>query len=87
MLTWIIDRCEDRIGANETPIGFLPRAEDLNTEGLDLDPGTLDALLSVDHQAWKAELDSLDEYFKEFGSKLPELLIAERDKVAAALDG
>ncbi|HHQ13398.1 MAG TPA: phosphoenolpyruvate carboxykinase (GTP), partial [Chromatiales bacterium] len=85
VLSWIIDRCEDRVGATETPIGFLPRPEDINTEGLEIDKDTLSALLSVDHSAWREEMQSLGEYFSEFGSRLPELLAAERDKVTAAL--
>ena len=65
MLRWIIDRCEKRAGATETPIGFLPKADDIDTNGLDIDAATLQALLSVDTAQWQQEMVSVGEYLFE----------------------
>src|SRR5690606_17476626 len=47
VLAWMLERCSGRGGAVESAIGFLPRASDLNLSGLNLAPGTLDALLAI----------------------------------------
>ncbi|MDH4073280.1 MAG: phosphoenolpyruvate carboxykinase (GTP), partial [Gammaproteobacteria bacterium] len=62
VLRWIMERCEDRGGAIETPIGFLPRPGDIDTTGLDIDDETMDALLAVDTTQWQEEMDSVGEY-------------------------
>ena len=51
VLRWIIERCEGRAHAVDTPIGALPLPEDIDTTGLDMQPGDLEALLSVDKEA------------------------------------
>src|SRR5690606_20398771 len=65
VLSWIIDRCEGRAQAQETPIGYLPRGEELNRDGLALDEATLQTLLSVDADAWRAEVQSISDYLDE----------------------
>jgi len=71
VLRWIIDRCEKRVAANETPIGFLPLAEDIDTAGLKIDSNTMASLLKVDAEQWREELEMVGEYFDEFGDRLP----------------
>jgi phosphoenolpyruvate carboxykinase (GTP) len=56
VLRWIIDRCDDRVGAKETPIGFLPNDGDIATEGLDVSEETMSALLSIDIGQWRDEI-------------------------------
>ena len=56
VLDWIIDRCEGKVDAVETPIGYLPKAEDINLEGLDMTTDDLEKILDVDKDAWKEEL-------------------------------
>jgi phosphoenolpyruvate carboxykinase (GTP) len=85
VLRWIVDRCENRVGARETPIGYLPEAADIDTRELDVSPEILDALLSVDTAQWKKEMDSIGEYFASFGDRMPERLLHEHEKVVSAL--
>ncbi len=74
VLEWIIDRCEGKADAVETPIGFVPKAEDINTEGLDIDTDTIKGLLQVDKDLWAKEVDGIKEFYAQFGDKLPEEL-------------
>jgi phosphoenolpyruvate carboxykinase (GTP) len=85
VLGWIIDRCTGRLPANETPIGFVPRAGDLNLSGLTLDSATLGQLLDVDRSAWHAEIDDVGRYLDEFGGRLPPALRDQQRLVKRAL--
>jgi phosphoenolpyruvate carboxykinase (GTP) len=85
VLRWIIDRCENRVSAKETAIGFLPEAADIDTAGLDIDSDTLESLLNVDKAQWKKELETIGEYFDEYGDRLPEELRKEQQKALADL--
>ena len=85
VLQWIVDRCEGRVDAKETPIGFLPNDNGIDTTGLDLDPATMSSLLNVDAEQWRAELNTVGEYFDEYGDRLPEELRNEQKKALAAL--
>lgn len=77
VLEWIIKRCEGKADAVETPIGYLPRPEDINLEGLDMDMETLKKILTADNEKWTAETKEIEEYYKIFGDKLPAELRAE----------
>ena len=74
VLNWILDRCEGKADAKETAIGYLPKAEDLDLTGLDIDAATLEELLSVDKDVWAGEIDGIREYFAQFGDKLPKAI-------------
>ena len=76
VLNWIIDRCEGKADAEETAIGFLPKAEDIDLTDLDFDLETLKSILSVDKEAWDAEAADITEYFKKF-DRLPAELAAQ----------
>jgi phosphoenolpyruvate carboxykinase (GTP) len=86
VLRWIIDRCEDRVGANETPIGFLPNAADIDTTDLDISDEALNALISIDRDQWRAEIESVGEYLDSYGDRLPESLRQQQQQIAAALE-
>jgi len=86
VLEWIIERCEGRAGAEETAIGFLPHAGDINTNDLDLDPAILEELLTVDSEQWRAEMASVLEYLESYGDRLPEELRVQQKMIADALD-
>jgi len=86
VLRWIIARCENRVGANETPIGLLPNAEDIDTTGLNISAEALQALTSIDRAQWHAELESVGEYLESFGDRLPDALRQQQKKVAAELE-
>ncbi len=71
VLMWILDRCEGKVGAVETPIGYEPKPEDINIEGLDIDLDTIKGLLNVDVDLWKEEAKGIEEFYAKFGDKLP----------------
>lgn len=87
VLDWIIKRCEGTVDAQETAIGYLPKPEDLNLEGLEdqVTPEVLDKLLAVDIDLWKDEVKEMREYYKQF-KRLPKALAEELDKLEARLD-
>ncbi len=85
VLQWIIDRCAGRAGAEDTPIGFLPRREDLDLRGLEQLNGALDTLLAVDAEGWRNEVAEIGSYLDSFGERVPETLRAEHAKVRARL--
>ncbi len=85
VLRWIIDRCAGRAGARETAIGFLPRADDLHLQGLDIDSGVVDSLLGVDEASWRREMAGIAEYFGKFGERVPAELLDEHRRVLGSL--
>ncbi len=70
VLMWILDRCEDKVDADEVAIGYVPKAEDINIEGLDIDVDTVKELLSVDKAVWQEEAAGIKEFFAKF-DRLP----------------
>ncbi len=75
VLLWILDRCEGKADAVESAIGYLPK--DIDTTDLDISAETLKELLSVDKDVWNEEIAGIEEYFAQFGDKLPEEIKAE----------
>ncbi|HEY3186640.1 MAG TPA: phosphoenolpyruvate carboxykinase (GTP) [Solirubrobacteraceae bacterium] len=71
VLEWVFRRCDGEAEAVETPIGLVPDEGTLNTDGLDLTPDALQALLGVDTEALKAELTQVREHLAKFGEHLP----------------
>ena len=79
VLEWIINRCEGKADAVETPIGFVPKAEDINLEGLDFSIDTLKSILEVKKDQWVKESEGITEFYKKFGDKLPTELKEQLD--------
>ncbi|WP_411155937.1 phosphoenolpyruvate carboxykinase (GTP) [Microbacterium sp. NIBRBAC000506063] len=77
VIDWIIRRIDGEVTAVESPIGRLPRVEDLNLDGLDLPEADLEELFSVDPAAWEVEADATDAFFDTFGETLPAALRSE----------
>ncbi len=77
VLMWILSRCDEKVDAVETAIGYEPKPEDINTEGLDIDSNVIKDLLSVDKDLWKEEANGIEEFFNQFGDKLPEEMKAQ----------
>ena len=72
VIDWILDRCEGKVDAQETAIGYLPYAKDINIENCDIDAETLEKLLVVDKARWAAEAEEITNYYAEnFGDKMP----------------
>jgi phosphoenolpyruvate carboxykinase (GTP) len=80
VLAWVFDRCDDATEATDTAIGRLPTPASLPTDGLDVPDAALDELLSVEPNAWRAELPLIAEHYATFGARLPDAL---RDELAA----
>ncbi len=67
VLMWILDRCAGKADAVETEIGYLPKPEDINLEGLDdVDLETIKGLLSVDKELWKEDIVGIKEFYSKF---------------------
>ncbi len=74
VLEWIFRRCAGTADAEETPIGLVPAAGALNTEGLDVSGEDVAELLRVDPEEWKVELPAIHQHFARFGDHLPDEL-------------
>ena len=86
VLEWIINRCNNEIEASETPIGFLPKPEDINTSGLTITNEAMEELVHIDNQKWLDEMAGIRDYFEEYEERLPEKLLEEHAKVIEALN-
>ncbi len=80
VLKWIVERCEGKAGAIDTPAGNAPRFEDIDLNGLDISRQQFDELMSLDKDLWKKELQDHDTLFKSLGSRLPAALSDERKR-------
>lgn len=85
VLAWIFERIEGTVDATDTPIGAIPAPDALYTDGLDMAPGAMDTLLAVDPEAWRLEIQGIEEYFATFGDHLPAALTAEFDALRKRL--
>jgi phosphoenolpyruvate carboxykinase (GTP) len=77
VLEWIFERCNGTAQASETPIGMIPEASDLDTQGLNMPAEDLAKLLSVDIDGWLGEVPKIKEHFAQFGDDLPQGLRQE----------
>ena len=77
VLKWIFERCDGKVHAEETPIGRIPEATDLDTSGLEMPAADLEKLLNVDLKGWLDEVPLIRQYFAKFGDRLPEGLNVE----------
>ncbi|HET7370437.1 MAG TPA: phosphoenolpyruvate carboxykinase (GTP) [Gammaproteobacteria bacterium] len=85
VLRWIMDRADGKADAAETPIGYVPTPEAIDTAGLDIDDPTMEALLAVDKDQWREEFAGIGEYFDSYGERLPEALKEEHRRVSEAV--
>ena len=83
VLKWIVDRVNepDKIGAKETPLGFIPQLKDLYLDGLDIPKEKLEKLFEVDIKDWGAELTDVKNFLEKFGENLPEEMWDEYNKI------
>ena len=90
VLLWILDRCEGKVGAKETAIGYVPEIKDLDVEGLGISEEKLSELLAIDKQNWIDDVEDpatgIKAYFAQFGDKLPAAIKAELEKLEANLN-
>ncbi len=78
VLLWILARCDDKIGAVSTPIGYVPNPEDINIEGLDgITTDTIRELLQVDRELWLKDASDIENFYAKIGERIPGELYTE----------
>ncbi len=85
VLEWILDRVSGKGEANETPIGYVPKVTSIDTAGLGLETGVMKELLAVDSKGWLEDLKSQEEFYAQFGDRLPQEIRAELDQLRKRL--
>jgi phosphoenolpyruvate carboxykinase (GTP) len=85
ILRWIVGRCQGRCRARETPLGWMPRYEDIDWTGLDFSREKFEQLSSLDRLAWRAELIQHEELFLDLHAHLPKEMIFERELLVCRL--
>jgi len=87
VLMWILARCAGEVEAVETPIGFVPKAEDINIEGLDgVTVDTVRDLLTVDKASWLEDVENIKAFYKQVGDRVPAELYDELAVLEANLN-
>ena len=86
VLMWILDRCDGKADAVETAIGYEPKPEDINVEGLEIGTDVIADLLSVDKELWKEETKGIHEFYAKFGDHIPAELTKELETLEANLN-
>ena len=74
VLKWMCERISGKVGADETPIGLIPKEGDLDTSGLEILAEDMAEIMRIDTDAWKAEIPDIEQHFAKFGDRLPERL-------------
>jgi len=86
VLKWIVERCNGKAGAVDTPLGRMPRYEDMEWQGLDgFGRESFERLVAVDRELWREELKDHAEFFESLKARLPQALIAQREQLERAL--
>ncbi|HPD56737.1 MAG TPA: phosphoenolpyruvate carboxykinase (GTP) [Smithellaceae bacterium] len=85
VLKWMCERVEGKVDAVKTPIGMLPKKEDLDLKGLAVSAADMEELLKVDVDAWKAEVPDIEKHFAKFGDRLPARLKKQLEELKKRL--
>ena len=86
VLMWILDRCEGKVDAEITPIGYVPKAEDICIEGLEgITLDTIKELLTVDTASWLEDVQNIKEFYAQVGARVPETMYDELAALEARL--
>ncbi len=87
VLDWILARCEDKVDARETAIGYVPYAKDINIEGLnDITIDTVEDLLSVDKASWLEDVENIKAFYAQVGDRVPAIMYEELAALEARLN-
>jgi phosphoenolpyruvate carboxykinase (GTP) len=85
VVKWILDRCRGRAYAAETLLGWMPRSEDFDLEGLEMTREQFEAVQSVTIEEMKRELLTQEELFLKLAGEFPKELIFQREMLIARL--
>ena len=86
VLHWILDRCEGKVDARETAIGYVPYAKDINIEGLDdITVDTVEGLLSVEKESWLEDVENIKAFYAQIGERVPATMYEELAALEARL--
>ncbi|MBQ7761069.1 MAG: phosphoenolpyruvate carboxykinase (GTP) [Clostridia bacterium] len=85
VLDWILQRCEDKVEARETAIGYVPYAKDINIEGLDITVDTIEGLLSVEKESWLEDVENIKSFYAQVGDRVPQTMYEELKALEARL--
>ena len=85
IIKWIIDRCHGRAYAIETPLGWMPRRQDIDLSGLTISAADFDEMQKVDLEAFKAEIAGQEELFLKLAGDLPKEMIFQRELLISRL--
>jgi phosphoenolpyruvate carboxykinase (GTP) len=85
VLEWMIKRVEGKAGAVETPIGALPKVDEINLAGVALSDEARERLFGFERDGWRAEFESIGSYLGEYGPRMPQALKDEQRRIAGAL--
>ena len=86
VLMWILDRCDGKVDAEMTAIGYVPKAEDINVEGLkDVTLDTIKELLTVDKASWLEDVQNIKDFYAQVGERVPATLYDELAALEARL--
>ena len=84
VLNWILDRCDGKVDAKQTAIGYLPKQ--IDTTDLDISDAVMEELLSIDKEVWLDEVKDQKEFFAQFGDRLPKEIIEEHNALEERLN-
>ncbi len=86
ILEWVIERCQGTAGAVETPLGYLPKPDSLNLEGLSITKTDLEKLFEVSRKKWLDAAAKQTEFFARFGSRMPKEILEEQKSLVERLE-
>jgi phosphoenolpyruvate carboxykinase (GTP) len=86
VLKWIVDRARGQVGAQETVVGWVPRAGDLDLSGMQIEPERFRAATDINLDDWKTELESQRAFFDQIGPTMPAPLKLQRELLLASIE-
>jgi phosphoenolpyruvate carboxykinase (GTP) len=86
VLDWVVNRLENKVQAEDSPIGWLPQLPDIQITGLEITESAMQELVAVDPNRWLAEIELTEDFFETFGTKLPAQLSQELAEVKGRLE-
>jgi phosphoenolpyruvate carboxykinase (GTP) len=85
VLKWVIDRVRGRATRRETPLGFIPKVDDLDLQGCPVPADRVEKALAINHDEWRRDLESTADFFKTLEPRLPKALELQRQMLLAQL--